>query len=497
MTNLMQLFEIYPDAAGATMPLGLRVNDLVYAGGLYGTDPVSGVPQGDLEAQTRLALTHLAASVTGAGGSIDAIGRAVAFVTKPEDRMAVYRPWDAMFPDENDRPAFKVLVADLPPGHLVRIDGLAILGTRRIRSDIAGVPARDPTVRCGDWLFTSRVHGIHPEDDVPGDAEAEASQNFENLAALLVINGFAPSDMVQITIFGSDDSYFEIARQAYQRVFSGVNPRPAAVCLVSPLAPKFKISAEMIAVKGAANMPPAFAEIYIDAGASAAPAGAQLGDLIVAPGLDGGGGYAEAQMRAACTNMEAFAKAAGGGLGDIARVAIYMASLDDRPVLNDVWAEWYPDMDDRPPHKYAPAALPEGRLFRFMVLGILGADRRCLVIPGMQHGDPMSMGARTGNLIASSRIFGSHAHTGERAKDAAEAADLVFNHVATLLGEGGADWSNLTQLTAFIGDAEFKALIEERWNAQTAGMATAPRLNVIEITLAGGPNPRVEILALL
>ena len=72
MTNLTQLFEIYPDAAGATMPLGLRVNDLVYAGGLYGTDPVSGVPQGDLEAQTRLALTHLAAAVT--GGELEVCG---------------------------------------------------------------------------------------------------------------------------------------------------------------------------------------------------------------------------------------------------------------------------------------------------------------------------------------------------------------------------------------------------------------------------------------
>jgi enamine deaminase RidA (YjgF/YER057c/UK114 family) len=491
LSKLTQLYEIYPDAAGATMPLGVRVNDLVYAGGLSGIDPVSSAPTGDLVAQTETALAHLAAAVEGADGSTGNIGRAVAFVTKAEDRMAVYGPWDAMFPDENDRPAFKVLVADLPPGHLVRIDGLAVLGTKRIRSYIAGVPARDPTVRLGDWLFTSRVHGIRPEDDVPEDALAEAMQNFENLAALLDRNGFAPSDVVQITIFGNDDTYFDIARQACEQVFPGA--KPALVCVASPLAPKFKISAEMIAVKGGET----FAEIFIDPAASAAPDGARLGDLIVAPGLDGGSSDAEAQMRAACANMEAVAKAAGGGLNDIARVAIYMATLDDRPVLNDVWAEWYPDMDDRPPHKYAPAALPEGRRFRFMVLGLLGNFRDCLVIPGMQHGDPMSMGARTGNLIASSRIFGSHAHTGERAKDAAEAADLVFDHVETLLGQGGADWSDLTQLTAFIGDADFRSLIEQRWGARTAGLIRSPRLNIIETTLAGGPNPRVEILALL
>lgn len=494
MSKRNELFEIYPGTAGATMPFGVRAGDLVYAGGLSGTDPVSGAPVGDLLAQTETALSHLAAAVEGAGGSIDNIGRATAFVTKAEDRMAVYDPWDAMFPDENDRPAFKVLVADLPPGQLVRIDGLAILGARRERGEIPGVPARDPSVGLSDYLFTSRVHGIHPKDGVPSDVMAEAVQNFENLSDLLDIHGFEPSDMVQITIFGNDSTYFDTARLACEQVFTGVGGDPDIQCVASPLAPKFKISAEMIAVKGGASE---YAEIYINTGASAAPDGARLGDLIIAPGLDGGAGDAGAQMRAACANMEAFAKAAGGSLADIARVAIYMATLDDRPVLNDVWADWYPDMDDRPPHKYAPAALAEGRLFRLMVAGLLNAERQCLVIPGMQHGDPMSMGARTGKLIASSRIFGTHAHTGERAKDAAEAADLVFAHVATLLAEGGADWTNVTQLTAFIGDPNFRGLVEERWDAQIAGLASAPHLNIIETTLAGGPNPRVEILALL
>ena len=494
MSKLNPLFEIYPQDPGATMPLGVRAGDLVYAGGLAGVDPVTGAPTGDLLAQTETALKHLAAAFDGAGCSIDNIGRAAAFVTKAEDRMAVYDPWDAMFPDADDRPAFKVLVADLPPGQLVRIDGLAILGARRMRGEIPGVPARDPSVRLGDWLFTSRVHGIHPEDGVPGDERTEAVQNFENLSDLLDIHGFEPSDMVQITIFGNDDTHFDLARQACEQVFLAVGGDPAIECVTSPLAPKFEISAEMIAVKGGGTE---FAEIYIDTDASGAPDGARLGDLIIAPGLYGGSGDVETQMRAACANMEAFAKAAGGSLGDIARVAIYMATLDDRPVLNDVWAEWFLDMDDRPPHKYAPAALPEGRLFRLMVLGLLNRDRQCLVIPGMQHGDPMSMGARTGNLIASSRIYGTHAHTGERAKDAAEAADLVFDHVAILLSEGGADWSNLTQMTAFIGEADFRGLIEERWAARTNRLASSPRLNVIVTTLAGGPNPRVEILAVL
>ena len=42
--QLRQFFEIYPADTRATRPLGMRVNDVVYANGLAGVDPVTGAP---------------------------------------------------------------------------------------------------------------------------------------------------------------------------------------------------------------------------------------------------------------------------------------------------------------------------------------------------------------------------------------------------------------------------------------------------------------------
>src|SRR5205085_835967 len=122
-----------------------------------------------------------------AGVSRDGLARATAYVRTPAERVPVYGPWDALFPDPADRPAFKVLLAPLPDGAAIRLDLLALAGGHRTRLDIPGVPARDPTVRVGDWVLTSRVHGTDPATSgvANGGIEAEARQALANIAHLV------------------------------------------------------------------------------------------------------------------------------------------------------------------------------------------------------------------------------------------------------------------------------------------------------------------------
>ena len=506
MKGLSQFYEIYPDLPGATIPLGVCADGLLYANGLAGVDLLTGRPAEGLEAQTRLALAHLRAFVECAGGSIDNIGRAVAYVTCVEDRDPIYGPWDALFPDPEDRPAFKVLVGTLPPGHLVHFDVLAILGQRRTRTEIEGVPARDPTVRIGNWIFTSRVHGISPNRGIPEDAQAEAIQNFENLAALLEINGCTSADLAQMTVFGTDATHFDLAQRAYERVFSDAPSRPPLQKLVSFILPRFRFSVEMIAIKNATQPQAAFQEIYLCPDRRPIPDGARLGPLAIAPGLTAADpcsgvlapGDTVARLRAAMSNMNAFLAVAGANSRQVARATFHMRQVDDRTLLNAVWLEHFPDESARPPHKYAPAALPEGFEVRLQVIAVPGAERRTLEIPGLKHVDPMAMGACTGTLVTSSRLFGTHAFTGENAKDAAEAAVLVFRHADTLLQQAGCDWSRISQVTAFIGDPAYRAMVVAELNKATRGSTNrAPRLNVVQTSWAGAGPPRIEIVALL
>src|SRR5881394_2212992 len=96
--KLRNLSEVYPAEARATVPYGVRVNDMVYAAGLSAADPVTGQVTGDIKQQTAVALQHMKALVERAGGSIDNIARAVGFCTRVEDRDAVDKVWMEMFP---------------------------------------------------------------------------------------------------------------------------------------------------------------------------------------------------------------------------------------------------------------------------------------------------------------------------------------------------------------------------------------------------------------
>jgi enamine deaminase RidA (YjgF/YER057c/UK114 family) len=247
---LERIFEVYPPQPQATVPLGLRLNDMVYAGGIAGVDPVTSEPAGDLRAQMSAALDHLRVLLERAGGSLDNVARVTGFVTRPEDREPIYEPWDQRFPDPADRPAFKALVATLPAGQLVRLDAVALIGGRRQRIDIPNVPARDPTVKVGNWVFSSRCHGIDPASGelVAGGVEAEARQTLDNLVTLVEMAGGSASSITQITMFGHDESYIEPARRVFEQRFPDSSARPALYPLVNVVTRRFLVVMEMVAV---------------------------------------------------------------------------------------------------------------------------------------------------------------------------------------------------------------------------------------------------------
>jgi len=248
--KLRVLQEIYPPEQKATVPHAVRVNDMVYANGLSGTDPVTGEPQGDLKRQIATALQHMRRLVEKAGGSIDNVGRAVGFCTRVEDRDMVDQVWMDMFPDPSDKPAFKVLVAELPPGQLVRIDAVALLGERRTRIDIPNVHAHDPTVKIGNWVFTSRCHGNDQATGkiVDGGLEAQARQTFDNLATLIKLAGGNEANVTQITTFGREADYMRVARHVFEQHWPDPAKRPQLNQTVNFVSPSMALAVEMTAV---------------------------------------------------------------------------------------------------------------------------------------------------------------------------------------------------------------------------------------------------------
>lgn len=251
---LQHLQDVYPAPRRATVPYGLRVDDFVFADRLDATDPVSGAVNGDLEHQAATVYEKMAALVEGAGGELDNVAKCTAYVNVLDDREPVNGEyWERVFPERMNRPAYKVLLATLPPGQLVQLDVVAVLGATRTRFDLPGVPARDPTIRIGPMILSSRCHGIDGATGelVEGGLEPQAAQVFANLRALTVIAGGAPSDIVQLNAYGKTADYAAPTRAVFEGAFADLEPPPVLNTFVNHITPRWEVSIEMVAMVGA------------------------------------------------------------------------------------------------------------------------------------------------------------------------------------------------------------------------------------------------------
>lgn len=254
-----------------------------------------------------------------------------------------------------------------------------------------------------------------------------------------------------------------------------------------------------------------FQELYLDEQHNSLPAGARIGPLVVAPYLQPVDpatqkvvpGGMEEHLRAVFQNMDRVLHAGGATRGDVARITLFIRTVSDRTAMNKVYKEWYPDEMDRPPHKYVPVELPEGIEACAQVIAIPGSARRVIEIPGIHHQDWMSLSGLQGNLVTSSRVFGTDPATGKGSPDAEEHTAIVFRNVDTILQMAGGSWQDVTQLTAFFVGDGLKPTIEKAWRERVGQTADAPPLHLLETTLGGQVRPdgqmlpRLEVLAVL
>jgi 2-iminobutanoate/2-iminopropanoate deaminase len=226
---------------------------LVAAQGLA-AQPAGDEPAADLEQQARAVLQAMKELVEQSGGGLENVAKVTAYVTGEDQREPVNGLWwEELFPDPMNKPAYKVILAPLPPGRLIELDVLAVLGATRRRIDLPGVPARDPTVEIGGMLFTSRIHPTLPfaEGEIAaGGVKEQARQAFTNALGLLSLAGGKPADIVQFTSFGRAPGYAEATAAALAEVFPDGESRPRLNALTNFIPAKFDVMIEMAATVG-------------------------------------------------------------------------------------------------------------------------------------------------------------------------------------------------------------------------------------------------------
>jgi 2-iminobutanoate/2-iminopropanoate deaminase len=505
MAETLRFSEVFAGTAGEVMPLAIRVGDAVYSWRISGLGPAAAkAPAAGPVTQMGQAIKNMQAVLDAAGLSVDNVARATGYIRDPGDREVVYEPWDALYPDPQDRPAFKVLIDALPEGVEAWMQMLAYAGARRSRFDIEGVSARDPTVKLGPWVFSSRVHGTdRSTKSVPSGAEAQVKLAYENLKTLIELAGGSTRDIKQITAYMRELDVAQTVDARLRELTEVELPGVAKRIVQSFVRPEMEVMLEMSA---ALLDGPAFLEMSTPLSPGRpVPAGVQIGPVIYLPELRGVDfasgellqGY-EQQIRQSLRNAELTLEQTGATLDNVAHATVYVRELGPgHEALNKIWPEFFPDAADRPPHKYLPASLPEGVLTQVHVTAIRGSRRTVLEIPGMKHGDPMSMGARIGSMIFSSRVVGTDTRTGSMPESPAEQASLAFENVKTLLKQAGADIANLTQVNAFVPDASHRDVVQAAFAKRFPNAASAPAFNVLEVDLPAGAVVRLEITASL
>lgn len=105
----------------------IRTDGFVFCSGQLGLDPATGkLVDGGVEAQTRQALTNLAAVLSSAGSSVSQVVKTTIFVADMADFPKVNAVYGEVF--AGDPPARStVQAAALPLGGLVEIEAIALL----------------------------------------------------------------------------------------------------------------------------------------------------------------------------------------------------------------------------------------------------------------------------------------------------------------------------------------------------------------------------------
>jgi 2-iminobutanoate/2-iminopropanoate deaminase len=129
---------------------------------------------------------------------------------------------------------------------------------------------------------------------------------------------------------------------------------------------------------GAGNWRTAFDIPGASHGSTPIPTGARVGNILFSSGImgaDPGTGAlpsdAEAQVRFAFRNMDALLHTAGGVLGDVGKMTVFVTDVATRSIVNREWLLRFPDERSRPARHTIVKDLPGGMLVQLEIVAVL------------------------------------------------------------------------------------------------------------------------------
>ena len=111
------------------------------------------------------------------------------------------------------------------------------------------------------------------------------------------------------------------------------------------------------------------------------PAACRIGAMVYSGSIQGSdpatgqyGGTLEEQSRLMFEQVRRIVDAAGGGVGDIIKMTVWMKDRTRRAALNGPWLEMFPDPQSRPARHTMNADLDGGKLVECEFVAVIGGQ---------------------------------------------------------------------------------------------------------------------------
>jgi 2-iminobutanoate/2-iminopropanoate deaminase len=356
-------------------------------------------------------------------------------------------------------------------------------------------------VKTGDLFFTSGVRGVNR---VTGELSPDPAQQFlnawHNLGALVEGAGLSTDNIGLVTNFIDSQEYRAHINSGWLDLFPSPNNRPARKTTSFPLPAGAGVELQAfgvvdrkrtcVEVKGLTHRDPL-------------PNAARLGDFIFTSVIvpwdlaTSEPVVGEAAQTDQCfDNMRIVMEAAGGTIDDVVLQWVYLNDFAYQPYMVDVYLEAWPVGQYQAARK--TFRYPMGGQIQIQCIGRVGGARSNHEIPGHGHHDPIPMGARIGDLYASSGVSGvdpASSDTLEPVDGAAGQAHFGLRNVKTLAEQGGMSADDVGHITVLVQDYQDLEAIDREWCAMFPDPNDRPARQVLQLGVQRRARAQFHMLA--
>ena len=123
---------------------------------------------------------------------------------------------------------------------------------------------------------------------------------------------------------------------------------------------------------------------------------------------------------------------------------------------------------------------------------------RSIHVDGVQHGAPIPMGARVGNMIFSSGIIGADPSTGQVPADLESQCEFAFANMKTLVENAGGTVQNIGSIKVYMKDRSQREAVNRPWLEMFPDEDDRPARHAIEYgAFPPGVLVQLEVVAVV